>query len=579
MSLKKSLPTQRTFNSEDNPQVTLFLKNLKPDPRAVYLHIPAVSAGEAYGPNNWGDYFPEESLKKNYKSFYDAKVYRRHKNKDPRKSVGDVVLALYNDKMRRVELVVKIYRDLAKDIAEDADKGKPVGFSMGCRVPYEQCSICRKKIFKTADRCDHLKHSVNELVDGKLCYSINEFPRFFDISETPTPADKGVWSIRKVASDLQEADGSHVQELSEEEMVEGFLACSALYYTPREAQFKEASLDTLKKIASEGIAGAMTASLINGFCFTPKEFQYLALAEESEKLAEQLYRDGSSFESLPGFLSKDLSEFNKIADELMPAFNLTTVTPTVQDAITEDLLSRNPERSARAGISQLLAQVSKEVAPKADTMDLQPSNEGIGQFPAVLDLLLSAGLLYGGYRWASSKIPEASILSILKSQPAQVMGAIGGLELAKRNMRSDILAEKTASEFSLEKYAGWLKHGLVGLGASYGLSTEAYRRNYNGAKVPGPLRTIAQNPVLSTIGLGLLSAKGGKMLSKVGKGSVKVPGLRKKASDNELQFDAHGEWLQCISMEDVFRASSVPVDSEISTLADEQFRSVDRLFN
>lgn len=574
MSLKKDLPRQNTTETPSNPQVEMFLKNLIPDSRAVYLHIPAVVAGEAYGPNNWGDYFPEESLKKTYKTFYNAKVYRRHKNKDPRKSLGDVVLSTYNPKMRRIELVVKIYRDIAPDIAEAADAGKPVGFSMGCRVPYEECSICSTKVFKTSDRCDHMKHHMNKAVDGKLCYAINRYPEFFDISETPSPADKTVWSIKKVASDEVNTDTTHIHSLSEEELIEGFLACNDLYYTPREAGFKTASLDTLKKYASAGVAEAMTSSLINGFCFTPEEFQYISVAQESEKLAERLYKEGSSFEGLDKFLDTPLESFNLIADDLIETVEKTATDENTQDAATEDLLSRNPERATRAAASQLLSQLSRELEPGAkDRLEVvtQHTPENIEKFPAVLDLLLRAGLLYGGYRLAAAKMPVGKIQNMLNAQPAKVLGAIGGLELAKHTMRG----EKVASYFSIEKYAGWLKHGLVGLGASYGLSTEAFRRAHQGKKVPGPLKMIAQNPVLSTIGLGLLSVKGGKMISKFGRKAAEVS---KKASDIDQEFDSTHSWLQYTNLRDVFGTSTVKVDAEIISLADEQLRSVNELF-
>ena len=91
---------------------------------------------------------------------------------------------------------------------------------MGCRVPYEECSICSTKVFKTSDRCDHMKHHMNKAVDGKLCYAINRYPEFFDISETPSPADKTVWSIKKVASDEVNTDTTHIHSLSEEEPIE-----------------------------------------------------------------------------------------------------------------------------------------------------------------------------------------------------------------------------------------------------------------------------------------------------------------------------------------------------------------------
>ena len=560
MALKKDLPRQNTEELR-NPQVEMFIKNIVADDRAVYLHIPAVSAGEAYGPNNWGDYFPEESLKKTYKTFYNAKVYRRHKNKDPRKSVGDVVLSTYNPKMRRVELVVKIYKDLAPDIVDDARSGKPVGFSMGCRVPYEECSVCDTKVFKTADRCDHMKHHMNQMVDGKLCYAINRYPEFFDISETPNPADKTVWSIKKVASEAVVED-THIKDLTEEELVEGFAACSDLYFTPRESLFKTASKDTLNKFASEGLYPAIATSLINGFVFTPEEFQYISLSGESEKLAERFYDDGATFEGLDGFLDYSIDSIDKVASSIIDVLEKTATTEAVQDAVTESLLSRNPLRSDTAALSLLLAKTRLDDVNVKTPKDLE-------KFPDILNLLLRTGLLYAGYRVAASKIPVGKIKSLLNSQPAKVLGAIGGYDLAKKTMRG----EKVASYFDMDKHAGWLKHGLIGLGGSYVVSSEAFRRAHRGQKVPSPLRFVAENPLISTVGLGLLSHKSGKLLSKLGKS-----GIVKKSSENEVKLDSVETCVEYGNLRDVFSASTNLVDQELYSLAGEQLMSVNELF-
>lgn len=576
MALKKDLPRQHTEESH-NPQVEMFIKNIVSDPKAVYLHIPAVNSGEMYGPNNWGDYFPEESLRKNYKTFYNAKVYRRHKNKDPRKSIGDVVLSTFNDKMKRVELVVKIYRDLAPDIAADSDAGKPVGFSMGCRVPFEQCSVCSKKMFKTADRCDHLKHHMNEMVDGKQCYSINEFPEFFDISETPNPADKMVWSISKVASESCVAEDPHVTELSEESLIDGFLACSDLYFTPREHLFKTASLDTLNKYAEAGIEQSMASSLINGFVFTPEEFQYICLAQDSEKLAESVYKEGETFEGLPQFTSTSFEVFDGIADNLIGILEKTATDETTQDARTSDLLSRNPLRSGEAVLSELLEQAGKELSNISQLSDnrLRALNakapKNLEKFPDVLNLLLRAGLLYGGYRLAASKIPIESVKKILNAQPTKVIGAIAGYELASKTMKG----EKVASYYNIEKFASWLKHSLAGLGGSYLLSADAFRRSNQGKKVPGPLKFVAENPLISSIGLGVLSHKSGKLLSKL-KGAQK--GIVKKSSEIDAKLDNIDSWVECNNLRDCLSDATIVADPEIFTLADEQFRSVNELF-
>ncbi len=61
-----------------------FIKTLKERADKTYALVNALSAGEFYGSNRNGDYFPENALKEYHKTF-DAlgHVYIHHVNKDP----------------------------------------------------------------------------------------------------------------------------------------------------------------------------------------------------------------------------------------------------------------------------------------------------------------------------------------------------------------------------------------------------------------------------------------------------------------------------------------------------------------
>jgi len=266
-------------------QVKMFLDNIKSDDKSVYLYIPAVAAGEYYGPNTWGDYFPEESLKKHYKSFYNAKVYRGHKNSDPKKSIGDVVLSVYNDSRHRIELVVKVFRDIAKDVADAADVGKPVGFSMGCRVPYEVCSHCKGKFYKTSDRCSHLRDHMNKHLDGKLVYAVNEHPDFFDISETPKPADNTIWLIKKVAS-LESGEEASDEDIS--------LSLSDL--AELDILSQSINKEDIVAMSRYGLEDFVKSASSLGLYVKPEEFQYVFLSSAGRSgLADTLYDSGVTF--------------------------------------------------------------------------------------------------------------------------------------------------------------------------------------------------------------------------------------------------------------------------------------------
>lgn len=227
------------------PEVQAFLEKLTPSPNRIYVLVNALGAGEFWGSNINGDYFPESSLIHKgpvygYETFYSAFPYKHHVNKDPSRSFGKVEVAAWNDAMKRVELVVMIDRELAarfgaQDVCDRLDKGMFPDVSMGCKVPYDLCSVCldwskyreaqstfdptrhrsvglavlefhRKNPIRGVsvtrnDYCEHLKNQLNRILgDGRKVYAINDYPRFFDISFVFIGADKTAKVMAKLAS-------------------------------------------------------------------------------------------------------------------------------------------------------------------------------------------------------------------------------------------------------------------------------------------------------------------------------------------------------------------------------------------
>ena len=125
--------------------IKVFVDNLQPNlDQYLYMLLHAVGAGEYWGANVNGDYFPESSLShdgidyghKTFERF--AKLYKHHVNKDPDKSYGDVLHSYYDPDMHRVLLVIAIDRSKAPDICEKIEcKGEFPDVSMGCKVPYK----------------------------------------------------------------------------------------------------------------------------------------------------------------------------------------------------------------------------------------------------------------------------------------------------------------------------------------------------------------------------------------------------------------------------------------------------------
>jgi len=218
------------------------MEGLKPRPEGVYVLLNALGAYEYWSSNKNGDAFPEWSLKSmappsdvteciskwntSHPEFCitppstaqygtqtfvtDAKVYQLHANKDPLKSIGDVIAAAYNDYMHRTELIVFIYEARDPMTVAAIRGGEPVPFSMGAKLPFDVCSICFNIAKNRGQYCEHLKFMLNKIMpDGRKVFSYNWFPKFFDISKVRVPADRSAWSLKKVA-----AYNSQVYDLS-----------------------------------------------------------------------------------------------------------------------------------------------------------------------------------------------------------------------------------------------------------------------------------------------------------------------------------------------------------------------------
>lgn len=163
-------------------------------------------------------------------------------NKGPNaRAFGAVELSAWNPNMRRVELVVRLDRDAAERVGahkviDKIDQGQLPDTSMGCKVPYDLCSITtdwelyRKALstfnprrhrhpgvaaliyhktvrpirglsITTDDYSDYAKFQMNKILpDGRKVCVFNPFPRFFDISFVFFGAEKQSKMMAKLAS-------------------------------------------------------------------------------------------------------------------------------------------------------------------------------------------------------------------------------------------------------------------------------------------------------------------------------------------------------------------------------------------
>ena len=150
------------------PDVSRYIESLRPSQNSQYVLVNAMGAGEWYGSNINGDYFPEASLihmppdwtgvplfdrtkgmkwDYGFPTFYNAHPYAHHRNKDSSRAFGEVELATWNPNMKRVELVVRVDHEKCMKFGGAGvwDKlrlGQYPDVSMGTKVPYDTCSIC-----------------------------------------------------------------------------------------------------------------------------------------------------------------------------------------------------------------------------------------------------------------------------------------------------------------------------------------------------------------------------------------------------------------------------------------------------
>ena len=231
-----------------------FVKAIKPREGFFYLHINAMGAGEWYGSNRNGDYFPESQLIKWHKTFETspAHVFRHHVNKDPAIAIGKVIFSYYNPRMHRVELVAEVDKTKASAEYSRIMAGDFPMTSMACHTPFDVCSVCGNKATSRSMYCEHLNNHLNELLpDGRKVMSLNVGPlKFFDISIVIRPADVTSSVLQKVASDVS-AIGSVEQAEMEGVQFEGRVKSASLKKIA-----VEKVADLIKNIEGETVAGA-----------------------------------------------------------------------------------------------------------------------------------------------------------------------------------------------------------------------------------------------------------------------------------------------------------------------------------
>ena len=193
------------------------MKDVKLADGEVPIHVNAIGAHEYYGFNRKGDTFTEPTLREWHHTFTkEGNFFVHHRNKDPKKRYGKIASSCYNDKMRRVELLIIANTNqkaaeknaglvLPFEFLDKIEKDAEIAVSMGCFIKNDVCSICGNAARTTSEYCDETncrdpktgewgfgcKYGLAKIASsGRGQYVDNIEPHFFDISAVGVPAER-----------------------------------------------------------------------------------------------------------------------------------------------------------------------------------------------------------------------------------------------------------------------------------------------------------------------------------------------------------------------------------------------------
>jgi len=314
-SVRKSLYPIRTAGgslikhaaaSEWPPEVLDFIRKLVPEDNMHYSLCNALGAGEYWSSNVNGDYFERDELISNHGSFLNGTPFMHHINKDPTKGYGRILFSAYNPRMNRVELVVEHdTTKLPKDTVKKLENDELVNLSMGCRVPFDVCSICGNKAPSPKDYCTHVTKTGLNFVfpDGRKVYLLNPNPDFFDISIVIVPADKTACILAKIFGAKKTASVSDpmrgFRSLVTPSSLRAEMAKTAQTHYSLIDSLENRPMSVLRDIALQTKTAAGLCDSIKSSCayFRPNEVQAMLFVQAGlEKLAKSVLDNNVYFE-------------------------------------------------------------------------------------------------------------------------------------------------------------------------------------------------------------------------------------------------------------------------------------------
>lgn len=545
-----------------------FIKTLVPKEDITYALVNALSAGEYYGSNRNGDYFPEDALIKQHGTFTTmGHVYQHHVNKDPLRSYGKPVFSFYNPGMHRVELIVELVNQKAKHIIDALDKGELPAVSMGCKVPFDVCSICGNKAKTRADYCDHLREKMNSvLMDGRRVYAINLEPKFFDISFVTIPADRTAGVISKILLESNKKAEYRDNNIKTAELLEKRASfetmaeikknisgkIEAVSEDPKHLivnSQKRLSQEQVEKLSEYPMEDVLSTMLALRIMPVRQDFQKLALYNLGYKeAADMLDKEGAVFSVNPDANTIELpnvsiENFNeKIAVEVLgnDIEKMANTKPLIISRIlTKYALFNEGQQNVFVNPAREFTgeQLEPSLFHKVFFGHKQEPVKSPIRNPALA--MGALGALYMGYVSLQNSVMQPSNMGQFKTfllkYPwlAPVFLAAAGGTVFKGMQEAHY---RTSPIFSnnLTKTAGldkWIRNIIIAVPPSYYYSYRAEEKARRGEPITGIENFVRKHPLLTSYAAGIGATK---LLSKVASNTIKVSSVISRLDNESL---------------------------------------------
>lgn len=588
-----------------HPEIADYIRLASPIEGKLQVLITALGASEFYGHNKNKDAFPENSLKHEgtdygYKTFEtNARVFKHHINKPDSPSYGEVHLSVWNDEMKRVELILIICREKAPDIASRIDKGEFLDLSMGCHVPYDVCSICGNKARTKKDYCDHIKYYAGKIPPGytKIASMINTLPKFFDISFVTVGADSTAKVMKKIAGYEDNGDRSDHLSGSEQNntglkkqipsnfngnLVKAICSVSP-YLIEREKRIPSSILQKVNELDLESgvekLSKILSSFLSLGIVPHPDEFQEICLRSMGENdLASEMLQKNICFDPFQSYdlrIVEELSKHIKIDPSITSDRTINLLVPFVRDRSFALPILRNrlidlkncPEHK----IEKKIIFIKHAVSP------LIPATVvGVGTAYHVLQKLLNTDLIAKLNHFALRNPAIAFAVGV---------GALMGIQsIRDRVFKSDDnrnIEYRNKSPLSFENYletyqpsnlktAGLAKRVFLGIPAAYmAAGFQEARRNSDPYSEESNIgKFVRENPLLISAGI-VGEHIAGSPISKRMKKPIEIFSSGVKSGIDLLKKRAdYSNWVDLDELSKETENLTIMLSSEFNSIGD-----------